>query len=61
MADELLTVAQVCDELAISRSTWGKWRARAVAPPVIRLRNGSNRVRRSALEAWLEELTEVPA
>ncbi len=53
MSDTLLTVAEVCDYLRISRSTWAKWRARRVAPPVIRLHNGSLRVRTADLECWL--------
>jgi predicted DNA-binding transcriptional regulator AlpA len=55
MNDELLSVAQVCDELGVSRSTWEKWRARRVAPVAIRLPNGDLRVRRSELVSWLLE------
>jgi excisionase family DNA binding protein len=53
MDDQLLTVAQVCAELGVSRSTWEKWRARRVTPAVITLPNGSLRVRRSELDSWL--------
>lgn len=58
MSDRLMTVPEVCAELGISRSTWAKWRARRVTPPVIRLHNGSLRVRLSDLERWVWELTE---
>jgi excisionase family DNA binding protein len=58
MTDTLMTVAEVCAYLQVSRSTWAKWRARGVTPPVVRLRNGSLRVRRTALEVWLDDLEE---
>lgn len=48
-----LTVAAVCAELGISRSTFYDWRAARKAPRCIKLPNGSIRVRRSDLEHWL--------
>jgi predicted DNA-binding transcriptional regulator AlpA len=51
--EALLTVAEVCDELKISRSTWDKWRARRLGPVAVRLPNGELRVRRSELDSWL--------
>lgn len=58
MRDKLMTVPEVCDYLNVSRSTWAKWRARGVAPPVIRLHNGSLRVRPIDLDGWTDDLTE---
>jgi excisionase family DNA binding protein len=58
MNDTLMTVDDVCAYLGVTRSTWAKWRARGVTPPVIRLYNGSLRVRRSDLEGWVWVLTE---
>ncbi len=49
----LLTVAQVCAELHISRSTFYDWRAKRKAPNCIVLPNGSLRVRRGDLARWL--------
>lgn len=48
-----LTVASLCAELGISRSTFYDWRAARKAPRCIKLPNGSIRVRRSDLEQWL--------
>jgi excisionase family DNA binding protein len=52
--DEKLTLAQVCAELGISRSTFYEWRAKRKAPRCITLPNGSLRVRRSELDRWLK-------
>lgn len=51
--DEKLTVAEVCKELKISRSTFYDWRAKRRAPRCITLPDGSLRVRRADLERWL--------
>ena len=53
-----LTVADVCAELGISKSTFYDWRAARKAPCCIRLPNGSHRVRRAALERWLTNREE---
>ncbi|GAA0333137.1 helix-turn-helix domain-containing protein [Actinoallomurus spadix] len=49
-----LTLAEVCAELGISRSTFYEWRAKGKAPRCITLPNGSLRVRRTELDRWLE-------
>ncbi|MEU1725356.1 MULTISPECIES: helix-turn-helix transcriptional regulator [Nonomuraea] len=55
--DELLTVAQVLDELGgVSRRTFYRWREIGKAPKGIRLPNGELRIYRSDLDAWLESL-----
>ena len=51
-----MTVADVCDNLGISRSTWDKWRQRRRGPQAIRLPNGELRIRRSEFESWLLSL-----
>ena len=48
-----LTLAQVCTELGISRSTFYDWRAKRKAPRCITLPNGSLRIRREELDRWL--------
>ncbi|MBT2231685.1 AlpA family transcriptional regulator [Nonomuraea sp. NEAU-A123] len=55
--DELLTVAQVLDELGgVSRRTFYRWREIGKAPKGFRLPNGELRIYRSDLETWLESL-----
>nr|WP_326626643.1 helix-turn-helix domain-containing protein [Nonomuraea fuscirosea] len=49
----MLTVPEVCTELQISRSTFYDWRQKGRAPRCITLPNGSLRVRRTDLDAWL--------
>lgn len=56
-----LTVADICDELGVPRSTFYDWRAKKTAPPCIKLPNGEIRVRRSDLDAWIEAQAERPA
>ena len=52
-ASDKLTLAQLCDELQIARSTFYDWRAKGRAPKCIKLPNGDLRVRRADLERWL--------
>ena len=54
-----MTLAQVCEELGISRSTFYDWRAKRKAPPCIKLPNGDLRIRRADFEEWLAELDEA--
>jgi excisionase family DNA binding protein len=56
---ERLTVAQLCAELGISRSTFYEWRSKGRAPRCIRLPNGEIRVRRAELERWLDSCEEA--
>ena len=49
-----LTVAELCAELGIARSTFYDWRAAKKAPRCIKLPNGAIRVRRAELDRWLE-------
>jgi predicted DNA-binding transcriptional regulator AlpA len=54
-----LTLAQLCVELQISRSTFYDWRAKGRAPRCIRLPNGDLRIRRVDLDRWLSQLEEA--
>jgi predicted DNA-binding transcriptional regulator AlpA len=56
-----LSIADVCDELGIARSTFYDWRAAKKAPKCIKLPNGDIRIRRSDFEAWLASLEEGAA
>lgn len=59
---ELLTVRQVLEELGgVSRRTFYRWRELRTAPRCIRLPNGELRVRRDALQAWLDDRAEGTA
>ena len=51
--DEKLTIAEVCAELKVSRSTFYDWRAKRRGPRCLTLPNGSLRVRRRDLDRWL--------
>ena len=53
-----LTLAQLCEELQIARSTFYDWRSKGRAPKCIKLPNGDLRVRRTDLERWLAGLEE---
>ncbi|MEV6111235.1 helix-turn-helix transcriptional regulator [Streptomyces puniciscabiei] len=53
--DEKLTLAEVCKDLKISRSTFYDWRAKGRAPRCIKLPNGDIRIRRSDYEHWLDD------
>ncbi|MGI5268646.1 helix-turn-helix transcriptional regulator [Nonomuraea sp. CA-218870] len=58
--DELLTVAQVLEELGgVSRRTFYRWRAIGKAPEGFKLPNGELRIYRSEFTAWLESLREA--
>ena len=56
-----LTIAQLCNELGISRSTFYEWRAKGRAPRCIKLPNGQIRIRRAEFERWLASLEEATA
>jgi excisionase family DNA binding protein len=56
-----LTVAELCEELGINRSTFYDWRVKGKAPRCIRLPNGELRIRRTDLEAWLDRLADNEA
>ncbi|MGW7065991.1 helix-turn-helix transcriptional regulator [Streptomyces sp. NPDC054855] len=51
----MLTLAEVCEELRISRSTFYDWRAKRRAPRCIKLPNGDLRIRRSDFDLWLDD------
>lgn len=58
-AADRLTLAEVCAELRIARSTFYDWRAKGRAPRCIKLPNGDLRIRRSELERWLDTCEEA--
>ncbi|MEV2276168.1 helix-turn-helix domain-containing protein [Nocardiopsis sp. NPDC049922] len=55
--NSFLTVREVCEELRISRSTWDRMVRLGETPKMKRMggRRGEIRIRRSWLDAWLEE------
>lgn len=54
-----LTIAEVCEELEVSRSTFYDWRAKGRAPKCLKLPNGEIRIRRADLERWLDSCEEA--
>jgi len=54
-----MTMVEVCEALGVARSTIDEWRATGRGPRFVRLPNGQLRIRRVALEAWLETLPKV--
>lgn len=54
-----LTIAEICEELGVARSTFYEWRAKGRAPRCIKLPNGDLRIRRAELDRWLEEREQV--
>ena len=56
--EELLSVADMCAELKISRRTFYRWRELKISPEALRLPNGEIRVPRSVFVAWLGQLQE---
>jgi predicted DNA-binding transcriptional regulator AlpA len=58
--DELLTVAQVLEELGgVSVRTFYRWREIGRAPQGFKLPNGEIRIYRSEFTLWLESLREA--
>lgn len=53
-----LTLAEVCEELGVARSTFNDWRAKGRAPRCIKLPNGSLRIRRAELDRWVDSREE---
>lgn len=53
-----LTLADLCAELGVARSTFYDWRAKGAGPRCIKLPNGELRIRRADLEAWLVALED---
>jgi excisionase family DNA binding protein len=54
-----LTIADVCDDLGVSRSTFYEWRAKGRGPRCIKLLNGDIRINRAEYERWLTTLEEA--
>ncbi|BFO14421.1 hypothetical protein SHKM778_08090 [Streptomyces sp. KM77-8] len=54
--DELLPLSAVLEELNISRPTWYRWRDRGYGPEARRTPSGRICVRRSALDAFKDDL-----
>lgn len=52
--NELLKVADVIAEMAISRSTWQKLVTQGKTPPIVRI-GAVQRIRRDAFKAWLNQ------
>jgi predicted DNA-binding transcriptional regulator AlpA len=56
-----LTIAELCEDLGITRSTFYDWRVKRKAPPCLKLPNGDLRIRRTDYDNWLASLEEEAA
>lgn len=56
-----ITVAEILEDLNITRRTWQRWRARGYTPPCTKLPGKGLRIRRVDYERWLAGMEEVPA
>jgi excisionase family DNA binding protein len=56
---ELLTVAEFCQEMQISRSTFYEWITKGRAPRCRKLPNGQLRIDRRDIETWYESCEEA--
>ena len=56
---EHLTIADVCAELKVSRSTFYYWRQTGKAPRCLVLPNREVRITRADLDRWLDSHREV--
>jgi predicted DNA-binding transcriptional regulator AlpA len=54
-----LTIADICADLGVSRSTFYEWRAKGRGPRCIKLPNGDIRINRAEYERWLTTLEEA--
>ena len=54
-----LTIAYICADLGVSRSTFYEWRAKGRGPRCIKLPNGDIRINRAEYERWLATLEEA--
>jgi predicted DNA-binding transcriptional regulator AlpA len=54
-----LTIADICADLGVSRSTFYEWRAKKRGPRCIKLPNGDIRINRAEYERWLTTLEEA--
>jgi excisionase family DNA binding protein len=54
-----LTIAEVCEDLGVARSTFYEWRTKGRAPRCIKLPNGDIRINRADYERWLRALEEA--
>ena len=50
----LLTIADFCQTIGISRSTWHKLKRQSATPAIVNI-GGIQRIRREAVGAWLAE------
>ena len=59
--NDLLTLPEVLAELDVQKSTFFRWKAIGKAPKTIKYPNGSLRIRRRDLDAWLNAHEEGAA
>ncbi|MCE4943465.1 helix-turn-helix domain-containing protein [Streptomyces albulus] len=58
---KMLKLADVLEEIGMSRAAFYRMRARGQAPRIYKLPNGELRIRRADLDAWWDQQEEQPA
>jgi excisionase family DNA binding protein len=59
--EEMISVAEICEALGISRRTFYEWRAKGRAPECFPLPNGELRVEPAEYDRWLKTLKGAAA
>jgi predicted DNA-binding transcriptional regulator AlpA len=54
-----LSIADICEDLGVSRSTFYEWRTKGRGPRCIKLPNGDIRINRAEYERWIATLEEA--
>jgi predicted DNA-binding transcriptional regulator AlpA len=56
--EDYLTLPELLTELDVPKSTFFRWKATGQAPRTFKLPNGSLRIRRRDLDAWISDREE---
>ena len=57
--ETMITVAEICEALGISKRTFYEWKAKGRAPETHKMPNGELRVEPAEYERWLKSLKDA--